>query len=445
MPVPLAESLRSALVRLPPGGVLHVGYSGGLDSTVLLHALAQLPAARARGLVALHVDHGLHPASAAWARHCCGTAAALGVEARVLPVQINRAGRGLEAAARAARHAALAAALPADGVLVLAHHADDQSETVLLKLLRGAGPEGLGGMRALRVLPQGWLWRPLLDLPRETLRGYALAQGLEWIEDPTNADLRHARNRLRHEILPALRRHWPPLDASLAHAARHAQAAADYIDEAARRALAELQGLDPHTLDWRGWLQLPAALRDPLLRQWLRALGLDEPTHLHVAELQRQLGDAAPERLPCVAFAATELRRYRDLLYARAARPDPPPGWERVWDGDAIDLPADCGRLALEALGGGAPAAASPAALHLRFRRGGERLRPAGDRHTRELRDLLQEVGVPPWDRPRLPLVYAGETLLAVADLWVTEAGAEWLGRRGLRLRWQPGAAAPRR
>lgn len=250
MPVSLAESLRSALARLPPGGALHVGYSGGLDSTVLLHALAQLPAARARGLVALHVDHGLHPASAAWARHCCGTAAALGVEARVLPVQINRAGRGLEAAARAARHAALAAALPADGVLVLAHHADDQSETVLLKLLRGAGPEGLGGMRALRVLPQGWLWRPLLDLPRETLRGYALAQGLEWIEDPTNADLRHARNRLRHEILPALRRHWPPLDASLAHAARHAQAAADYIDEAARRALAELQ--DSTRTRWTG-------------------------------------------------------------------------------------------------------------------------------------------------------------------------------------------------
>lgn len=444
MPCHVTDTLADALRDLPDAP-LRAGFSGGLDSSVLLHALAALPAARARGLAALHVDHGLHPASAAWAQHCARFAATLALPCDILAVRVTARGSGLEAAARAARHAALGEALPAGGVLALAHHADDQSETVLLKLLRGAGPEGLGGMRALRPLADGWLWRPLLALPRQVLRDYAVTHALTWIEDPANADPRHARNRLRHEILPALRRHWPQLDASLAHAARHARAAAAFIDAEAARALAQLQGLDPHTLHWRDWLDLPDALRDPVLRQWLRGLGLAEPTHLHVEELQRQLRDAAAERLPCVAFAGTELRRYRDLLYARAAQADPPPGWERAWNGGAIELPAGCGRLALAALDGGAPAAASATALHLRFRRGGERLRPAGDCHTRELRDLLQEAGVPPWERPRLPLVYAGDTLLAVADLWLTEAGADWLARGGLRLHWQPGAAAPRR
>ena len=161
-----------------------------------------------------------------------------------------------------------------------------------------------------------------------------------------------------------------------------------------------------------------STLRDPLLRQRLRALGLDEPTHPHVAELQRQLGDAAPERLPAVAFAATELRRYRDLLYARrTAGTHRPADWVGRWDGDAIQIAGRLRAPGTEALGGDGPRPHRPPLAPFRRLRG-ERLRPAGDRHTRELRDLLQRVGVPPWDRPRLPLVYAGETLLAVADLW---------------------------
>src|SRR5262249_13960192 len=158
-------------------------------------------------------------------------------------------------------------------------------ETVLLKLLRGAGPEGLGGMRHLRPFAKGYIWRPLLDLPRSALRAYAEQHRLRWLDDPSNADHRLRRNYVRHEILPRLTSHWPNAGAALAHSANWLRATADFVAAQATRALAQIQGLDPATLRWRDWLALPDALRDPVLRLWLRALGHDEPTHFHVAEL----------------------------------------------------------------------------------------------------------------------------------------------------------------
>ncbi|HJT96837.1 MAG TPA: tRNA lysidine(34) synthetase TilS, partial [Rhodanobacteraceae bacterium] len=195
----LAGTLDAALAGAPPGAVC-VGYSGGLDSTVLLHALAASSAARARSLRALHVDHGLHADSAAWADHCRTFAATLAVPLDVVRVAVGTTrGQGLEAAARNARYAAFEAALAPGELVALAHHRDDQTETVLLKLLRGAGPEGLAGMRALRPLGPGHLWRPLLDVPRDALRDYAQMHGLAFLDDPSNADTRHARNFLRAE------------------------------------------------------------------------------------------------------------------------------------------------------------------------------------------------------------------------------------------------------
>jgi tRNA(Ile)-lysidine synthase len=159
------------------------------------------------------------------------------------------------------------------------------------------------------------LWRPLLDLPRAALHEYAKAHDLRWIEDPSNAQTHLSRNFLRHEILPRLATQWPQAEAALAHSAKWLRATADYIDAQSAAALAKLRGDEPATLDWRGWLALPDALRDPVLRRWLRECGLDEPAHFHVAELERQLL-AANDRTPCVAFDDTELRRRRDRLHA---------------------------------------------------------------------------------------------------------------------------------
>jgi len=427
----LSDRLDSALAKLPPGA-LAVGYSGGADSSVLLHTLARSASARARGIRAIHVDHGLHADSAAWSEHCRAVAAELDVALDVVRVEVERnRGTGLEDSARVARRAAFARLLLPGEILALAHHRNDQAETVLLKLLRGAGPEGLGGMRDLRGFGAGYLWRPLLAESRSTLLAYAHEYELHWLDDPSNSDMTLRRNFLRGDILPRLRTRWRDADAALAHSAVWARSAADFIDGEARKALAKMQGLDPATLFWRDWLALPDALRDPVLRLWLRELRLDEPAHFHVAELERQLRDSGEDRLPCVRFGDSELRRYRDLLYALHPLPAVPVDWETQWDGGgALALPAG-GQLEL------APPQKFEPPLVVRYRRGGERIRPAGSAHTRELRLLLQEAGMPPWLRGHIPLVFRDGELIAVGDLFFNGALAD----SGTRIRFDPPAA----
>ena len=425
----LIEHLQHALAALPPAGALLVAFSGGMDSHALLHALAQLPAARARGLRAIHVDHGLHDESAAWARSCADHARALDIALEVVRVHVARDGSGLEDAARRARRAALARHLAPDEILVLAQHRDDPAETILLKLLRGAGPEGLAGMRALRAFARGHLWRPLLELPRAALAAHARAHALRWLEDPSNRDTQLRRNFVRAEILPRLLERWPDAHVALAHSASWARQAADFIDAQAAQALASLQGSDRATLDWRGWLALPDALRDPVLRLWLRQLGLDEPAHFHVAELERQLR-SAPDRNPCVRWEATEVRRYRDRLHALRPAGPSHAQWSAPWDGQPLALP-DGGSLAFEGAHG------AELRLHVRYRRGGERLRPAGKPHSRELRLLLQEAGVPPWQRARVPLIFAGDELLAAGDLYLSDAAQTLCAQFGARIIWR--------
>jgi tRNA(Ile)-lysidine synthase len=436
------DHLENALAELVPGPIL-VALSGGLDSTTLLHALARSRAARERGLRAVHVDHRLHPDSAKWSQRCAELALQLDVPLQTCEVEVARApGLGLEATARRARYAAIEAMLGEREILALGHHRDDQAETVLLKLLRGAGPEGLGAMRRLRRFGHGHAWRPLLALPRASLRGYAEKHRLVWIEDPSNADTSLDRNFLRMEILPRIMRRWPEAEASIAQSATWARAAADYIDDEAEAALATLQGLDPATMRFREWLALPDALRDPVLRRWLRSIGLPEPTQFQVAELVRQLGEAAEDKQPCVRWPGVEVRRYRELLHALPPLQLPPLDWSAEFTGAPLALPAEAGTLQLVALALDAPAPLLDTPATVRFRRGGESLRVQGGAHTRELRDLLQEAGVPPWQRSRMPLVFdAAGALLAVADFWLSETGATLLARAGARLEWKTAAA----
>ena len=431
----VTDELARRLAQLPDAaGSVVVAFSGGMDSSVLLHALAQLPAARERGLRAIHIDHRLHVDSANWMRHCRAFADGLHVPFDSIAVEVERAaGGGLEDAARRARFSAFTAHLKPGEVLALAQHRDDQAETILLKLLRGAGPEGLGGMRVLRCQADAHLWRPLLELPRTTLADYAQVHALQWIEDPSNADTHLRRNFLRTQILPRLAQRWPEATAALAHSAMWARAAADFIDGQTQRALAQIRGADAATLAWRPWLALPDALRDPVLRLWLRALGLDEPAHFHVQELERQLRSAAQDRMPCVRWAKTDLRRYREHLHAMRALPSVPPDWSCAWDGTALTLPGG-GTLVLQGQTGAA--IKLPESLRVSYRRGGERLQPAGHAHNCQLRTLLQEAGIPPWLRLRIPLIYAGDALIAVGDKLASAAGQELCARHAARIVW---------
>ncbi|MEP7096581.1 MAG: tRNA lysidine(34) synthetase TilS [Dokdonella sp.] len=427
--------IETALAELPPGPLLAM-VSGGLDSMTLLHALAASPAARARGLRAAHIDHGLHEDSAAWATHCRKFAHSLGLEIIIRAVEVapRRAGLGREASARLARYNAIEKLLAPGEIIALAHHRDDQAETVLLKLMRGAGPEGIGAMRTLRKLGPGLAWRPLLGVARAALREYAEHFQLDWLQDPSNADPSLDRNYLRLQVIPRILQRWPEAESSIAQSAAWARSAANFIDAEAGHAFARTQGLDPSTLRLREWLQLPPALRDPVLRRWLRSLDLPEPTYYQAAELVRQLGEAGEDRQPCVRWPGTEVRRYRDLLYAMTPLQLPPFEWNAKFNGSRLALPLDLGSLRL------ASADTQPCItpeLHVRFRRGGESLRLCSGTHTRELRDLFQEAGIPPWQRGRLPLVFSPDgNLLAVADLWLSEAGTHLFDAHDAHIEW---------
>lgn len=427
----LHPHLRDALAGAAPAA-LCVAFSGGPDSSALLHALAQLPEARARGLRALHVDHGLHADSAAWAQRCRRFCAALALPCEVLPVLVDtRQGRGLEAAARQARYAALELQLHAGEWLLLGHHRDDQVETVLLKLLRGAGPEGLGGMRALRPFGQGQLWRPLLSLSRRQLHDYVQVHRLECIDDSSNRDTRLARNHLRHEILPRLSRHWPQAVDSILHSASLCHAAADALRSQWLAALGRL--LDPLTgsLHADGWLKLAPALREPLLDHWLHARGLTAPTTAQRRQIERQCG-ARAGHVPCVRWPGVELHIWKGRMWAGPPPKAVPDEWQASWHGEPLPLPGG-GTLSLT----DAEARLSET-LNVRLRRGGERIKPAGDSHTRDLRDLFQQGLIPPWQRGICPLLYAGDELIAVADRWISARGTAIFADAGANPSWRP-------
>jgi tRNA(Ile)-lysidine synthase len=427
----LRQHLETALAQAP-ASPLCVALSGGPDSTALLHALAALPAARASGLRALHVDHGMHPQSADWAQHCQRFCNSLSVPCDVIRVQVDLdQGLGLEAAARHARYAAFATSLQPHECLLLAHHREDQAETVLLKLLRGAGPDSLGGMRARRPFARGQLWRPLLALSRQQLRDYLAARQLASIDDPSNGDTRLARNHLRLEILPRLQRLWPQAVDSIVHSAALSRAAADALQVQWLAAFDTLHDAATQTLDAAGWLALHPALREPLLDYWLHALDLPAPTTAQRRQIEHQCGARAGQQ-PCVQWRGAELHIWRGRLWAQPPSPIIDSHWQASWHGEWLALP-DGGTLSLV----DAQVRLSDP-IDVRLRQGGERIKPAGDAHTRELRDLLQQAMIPPWRRLGVPLLYAGGELIGVADRWLNERGKMIFEHAGTPPRWLP-------
>ncbi|MGH8461783.1 MAG: tRNA lysidine(34) synthetase TilS [Stenotrophobium sp.] len=412
------------LPRVAAQAQVWVAYSGGLDSTVLLHALASQ---RVPGLRAVHIHHGLQELADDWVRHCRAQCATLGVELEVLRVRVEDThAAGPEAAAREARYTALRGVMHAGDLLATAHHQDDQAETVLLRLLRGTGVHGLGAMRALLQFAPGRLWRPLLDVPRAELFRYAQWHRLSWIEDPHNQAPRYARSWLRTEIVPRLLTRWPDAQAHLAQAAAHCADAADLLDELAAadfRAVA-MPELNPtsHALHIPALLALSAPRRRNLLRYWLRLCGWPVPSAQMLERLQLEVLDAREDAQPLLNCGPYEFRRYREQLHVMAPLAQPPVDWSCEWNGEGdCVLPAGCGVLR--------SSVDSPLSqdLTVRFPQGGERIRLHAGAHHHTLKNLFQQDAVPPWQRPRLPLLYAGEQLLCVACRWWAADAAESL------------------
>lgn len=431
----LTRRLDTALAGLPEGGVL-VGYSGGLDSHVLLHALAHSPVARARGLRAVHVDHGLHPDSPRWAEHCRAVCAVLDVLLHVAHVQVIPDGDGPEAAARRARWRAYREHAAHDDIIALAQHRDDQAETVLLRLLRGAGPAGLAAMRPWSERDDGLrVWRPLLSTPRDTLRRYADRHGLSWLDDPSNASLDFDRNHLRLEALPLLRRRWPRIDAVLAQAADLMADARALEHDVAARLLAQAATLRGDMLALPPLQAASRPQRWAALRLWLSRHGIVDTGATRLARIDRELIDAAIDADPRLVLGEKVLRRYRRHVYLLAAEADQPLAYRFDWDGLApLSLP-DGSSLRLD------PAPSAPLALTVASRRGGERLRVRDNGPRRELRLLFQELAVPTWQRTRWPLLWLGEETVAFADLALAGDFARRLDALGSTLRFDPADA----
>jgi tRNA(Ile)-lysidine synthase len=426
-----------ASIGSPVSGLM-VALSGGLDSTVLLAALAaDRDASRPTPLRAVHVDHGLHADSARWSAHCSRLAAALEVPFEQASVDA-RPGRGEspEAAARAARYALLAERLMPGEVLLTAHHADDQLESILLQWLRGGGVRAVAGMRAAGRFAAGWHARPLLGFTREELQAWALQSRLQWLSDPSNLDPRFDRNYLRLEVLPVLRRRWP---AAARTAGRVAAQASEMLEMEAGIARADLAlAADGRALSLERLEILPAARQRWVLRAWLRALGLPVPGVATLASAMRDMSVAASDRVPCTNWPGARLYRYRNRLYAEPEASCAARLREGEWpQGSSFDL-GELGTLEfVPAAGDGLDRARLPAVLEVTSRAQGEQFVPAGGTSGRPLRKWLQERGVLPWRRSQLPVVRSGREIVAVGDLACADRYAARPGQPSWAIAWR--------
>lgn len=412
---------------------LCVAFSGGEDSTALLGLLAELPALKPR-LRALHIDHGLHPHSRQWARAARAGCRALGVPFGMRRLQLARArGDSLEAVARAGRYAALAGALAPGEVLLTAHHLEDQLETVLLQLLRGAGLPGLAAMPGAMPLGAGWLLRPLLELPRAQLRAWVQTRGLHCLEDPANADTAFDRNYLRHQVLPLLVSRWRGAAGAVARSARHIAAAQELLDGLASTDVA--RAADGAALSVAALRVLPPARRRNALRYWISHSGHMLPDARRLEEIAVVLLAARVGANPLVSWGSVRVQRHAGRLTLAEQRPAAQ-AFEITWNPhrqSRLALPSGLGQLELApAAHGLIDAGALPAQVTVRTRRGGERLRPRVGGPSRTLKSLLQSAAISLSERQQLPLLFAADQLLAVGDLWVDA-------------RWQPGAKTAKR
>ncbi|MDO9343894.1 MAG: tRNA lysidine(34) synthetase TilS [Pseudomonas sp.] len=431
MKTSLPAKLLQALSPWRNAPAWHIAFSGGLDSTVLLHLLADLANTETLPpLSAVHVHHGLQAAADGWPAHCQSICDALGVPLRVMRVQVQP-GASLERAARDARYQAFTEVTGAGQVLLTGQHRDDQAETLLFRLLRGAGVRGLAAIPAQRPLAGGYLVRPLLDVPREALEAYAHEHQLKWIEDPSNADPRFSRNYLRHRVFPALTARWPQAVANLGRTAEHLSEAQGLLDELAQLDLRAAGQPSPFP-----WLHLPSLALAPLcelsdarqrnaLRHWLTPL-TRLPDSGHWAGWH-SLRDAKGDAQPLWRLADGEVHRCGQRIWwlpttgsefsdAAVSWPDPQ---------NPLELPGN-GQLKLI---GEAP----EGPLQIRYRQGGEIIEVPG-RGRRDLKRLLNESGLPGFVRGRLPLLYQGQQLLgapSLAGLWRAPSD-DW------HLHWMP-------
>ena len=435
--LPLLSALQVAPSRIANGVLLAL--SGGLDSCALLHAW--LACHGPTGLRVIHVDHGLQADSANWAQHCREVCDAHQLPLLIESLTLDSASSNLEALAREARYAAFRRHLQTGECLLTAHHQDDQAETFLLRALRGAGPGGLAAMRAWRDFGAGQHWRPWLDISRDAIRAYTARHAIAHVDDPSNDNLRFERNFLRQQVLPLLRSRWPQasrLFSLSAHWCAEADAALNQNDDALLASLSDESGSMLRTAALR---VLPADTRSRVLRRWVLRLGLPPLPLASARAIEHDLLSARHDSEAHCDWSGARVQHWRGQLYALRLADNLVHAFDLDWDGQGwLHLP-DGSHLALCAGRSGAANNASPSAwtqtFRVRSRRGGERIQLPGRPHRHKLKHLLQQADLPPWQRARVPLLFAPDgELLAAGDICVSDRLHRLLQSSHRELRW---------
>jgi tRNA(Ile)-lysidine synthase len=408
-----------------------IAYSGGLDSHVLLQLFARLKKVLPLKVKAVHINHSLSANALAWQAHCANVCRGLAIEFVHATVQAKaQSGESPEEIARDKRYEVLSGLLAPNDLLLTAHHQDDQAETLLLQLLRGAGPKGLAAMPALKVCGVGWQARPLLAFTRAELLDYAQAQSLVWIEDESNGDLNFSRNYLRREIMPLLKNRWPSVTATFARVASHCAEMQSLCDETGAADLAAARGSHADTLSVNYLLTLSAARQRQVLRMWIKQLDYLVPDTVKLQQIQREILGARADKNPHIAWKNVDCRRYRDDIFVmkrlragNAARIMP-------WD---LQTPLHLAELGIlhANLKPGEGLSAACENVTVRFRQGGEVCQLPKRNFTSSLKKLFWEWNVAPWERERLPLIFVGDQLAAAPGFFVGDAFSARDGEAG--------------
>lgn len=405
----------ASVVALSSGKKIYLAYSGGVDSHVLLHILATSNYSQLAHLQVIHVDHCLQPESSKWAQHCAKVCAALKLDFQCLTANVSDiANIGVEAAARKARYAAIADFVSPTDVVLTAQHQHDQAETLLLQLLRGAGPKGLAAMATESQLNAVTLIRPLLAVSQVDIMAYATEHKLQWIEDPSNVETRFSRNYIRHGLWPLIEQRWPSAAKTLSRSAQHCAEASELMAELAQQDL-NLLLIRKESLSITGLLALSLARQRNVLRYYIELLHFTLPSTINLQRIMDEVCLAAADKTPLVSWSGVEVRRYQDALFFMSPLlPYTLTGITQCNGVEPVNLVTRDTLRWKQVLGEGLSEKTMSKALSIRFRCGGERIVLSGQQQHKTLKHLFQQWQVPTWQRDRIPLLFCNNELVAI-------------------------------
>lgn len=418
---------------------IYIAYSGGIDSHVLLHFCALQPELKPK-ITAVYVHHGLQPKAESWAVHCQAEAEKLAVSFQLLRVNAHpKNGQSPEEAARDARYQALESLLSDGDVLLVAQHQEDQLETVLLQLFRGAGVQGLAAMPASTPFGKGQMLRPFLEVSKQVIQDYAQIHHLNWVDDPTNECDDFDRNFLRNQIVPLLKTRWPAVAKTVSRSAGHCANAQQLLTELAQDLLTPILNRADNTLAISKLSKLDSNKQQLLIRQWFKQQNLQMPSSRFIEDIFKTVIAAKPSSNPQLKKAGMVIRRYQDKLYCCKDLPDFKnlAGLDWPQSENKIVLP-DNSILQRHPVASGIPASLwQTTTATIRFRQGGEKISLVGRKGQHTLKNLFQEAAIPPWERDLIPLLYFDEVLVAVADLWLNSQVQKYGSGLCYQLEWR--------